>query len=241
MVEVFGTGLLGILGGMGPLAGASFASRLVALTPAAHDQEHIPAILCNDPRIPDRSSARLGQSEDPLAAMLAGIRLLERAGATLIAIPCNTAHLWYEQMAAEASVPLLHIVDAVCDDLARLGVRRGRVGLMGTPATLQLGLYQGPLKERGHEVVVPDEEELQLCVAAIAAVKGNRPAQAFAPAAECIQRLMARGADTIVLGCTELPLALPHAQRDAFGAVFTDSIDALARAAIARCRGEALS
>jgi aspartate racemase len=228
-----GPGLLGILGGMGPLAGAAFAARLVALTPVERDQDHVPALLCNDPRVPDRSSARLGQGEDPLAAMLAGLRLLERAGAGLIAIPCNTAHLWYEQMAARTRVPVLHIVEAVCEDLERLGVR-GPVGLMGTPATLQLGLYQQPLRERGLQVLTPDDAGLAQCVAAIAAVKGNRPDQAFAPAAQCIRGLMARGAQAVVLGCTELPLAVPHDRREEFDVVLTDSIDALAKAALAR-------
>lgn len=226
-------GLLGILGGMGPLAGAAFAARLVALTPAERDQDHVPALLCNDPRVPDRSSARLGQGDDPLEAMMTGLRLLERAGANLIAIPCNTAHLWYEQMAARTRVPLLHIVEAVCEDLERLGVR-GPVGLMGTPATLKLGLYQGPLRERGFEVLVPDDPGVAQCVESIAAVKGNRPGEAFEPAAQCIRTLVARGAEAVVLGCTELPLAVPHARRDGFGAVLTDSIDALARAALAR-------
>jgi aspartate racemase len=229
------TGLLGILGGMGPLAGAAFATRLVALTPAERDQDHVPTLLCNDPRVPDRSSARLGQGEDPLEAMLAGLRLLERAGASLIAIPCNTAHLWYEQMAARTDVPLLHIVEAVCEDLERLGVR-GPVGLMGTPATLKLGLYQQPLRERGFEVLVPDDAGLAQCVAAIAAVKGNRPDQAFAPAAQCIRGLLARGAQAVVLGCTELPLAVPHDRRGELNVVLTDSIDALAKAALVRYR-----
>lgn len=231
----FAGGVLGVLGGMGPLAGAAFAARLVALTPAERDQDHIPVVLCNDPRVPDRSSARLGHGEDPLAAMLAGLRLLERAGASLIAIPCNTAHLWHEQMVARTRVPLLHIVEAVCDDIERLGVR-GPIGLMGTPATLKLGLYQGPLRERGFEALLPDEAGLVQCVEAIAAIKGNRPAEAFEPAAECIRQLVARGAQAVVLGCTELPLAVPHDRRDGFGAVLTDSIDALARAALARYR-----
>jgi aspartate racemase len=226
-------GLLGILGGMGPLAGAAFAARLVALTPAERDQDHVPALLCNDPRVPDRSSARLGQGEDPLEAMAAGVRLLERAGAILIAIPCNTAHLWYEQLAARTQVPLLHIIEAVCDDLERLGVR-GPIGLMGTPATLKLGLYQRPLEARGLDVLLPDEEGLALCVQSIAAVKGNRPAEAFEPAAQCIRGLLARGAEAIVLGCTELPLAVPHERRHEFAAVLTDSIDALAKAALVR-------
>jgi aspartate racemase len=228
-------GLLGILGGMGPMAGAAFASRLVALTPADRDQDHVPALLCNDPRVPDRSSARLGRGADPLEAMLAGLRLLERAGATLIAIPCNTAHLWFEQMAASTRVPLLHIVEAVCEDLAALGAR-GPIGLMGTPATLGLGLYQGPLEARGYQLLLPDEAGLAQCVAAIAAVKANRMPAAFAPAAACIRGLQARGARTVVLGCTELPLAVPHERRDSFDCVLTDSIDALARVALARYR-----
>jgi aspartate racemase len=107
---------------------------------------------------------------------------------------------------------------------------------MGTPATLELGLYQGPLMRRGHSVIAPDEGERQLCVDAIAEVKANRTEAAYAPAAACIARLAARGADAVVLGCTELPLAVPHAQRAALGVVLTDSIDALARAAIRRFR-----
>ncbi|HZY19619.1 MAG TPA: amino acid racemase [Ramlibacter sp.] len=230
-----GDGLLGVLGGMGPLAGAVFAARLVALTDAQRDQDHVPTLLCNDPRVPDRSSARLGQGDDPLEAMVAGLQLLERAGATLIAIPCNTAHFWYEQMALRTRVPLLHIVQAVCDDLQALGAQ-GPIGLMGTPATLQQGLYQGPLEACGYSVLCPDEVGLAQCVQAIAAVKGNRPQEAFAPAAACIRSLQARGARAVVLGCTELPLAVPHERRAAFGCVLTDSIDALARAALAHRR-----
>lgn len=227
--------VLGVLGGMGPLAGATFAGRVVALTPAARDQDHIPLILCNDPRVPDRSAARLGQGEDPLAAMVRGVRVLERAGATLIAIPCNTAHLWYDQLAAATALPVLHIIDSVCDDLERLGAGGSRVGLMGTAATLQLGLYRDPLRRRGFQVLETEPEEVRLCTEAIEAVKANASDQAFAPAAACIRRLVERGAQAVVLGCTELPLAVPHARRGSFGAVLTDSIDALARTAIDRC------
>lgn len=227
--------VLGVLGGMGPMAGATFAGRVVALTPAARDQDHIPLVLCNDPRVPDRSSARLGLGQDPLPAMVRGVRLLERAGATLIAIPCNTAHLWYDQLAAATSLPVLHIVESVCDDLERLGAAGCRVGLMGTAATLQLDLYGGPLRRRGFQVLPTETEEVRLCAQAIEAVKANDCKAGFAPAAACIERLVARGAQAVVLGCTELPLAVPHVGRGSFDAVLTDSIDALARAAIRRC------
>ena len=225
---------LGVLGGMGPMAGAAFALRLAALTPAAIDQQHIPTLLRNDPRIPDRSSAYMAGGESPLPHMVQGVRFLEQAGAQLIAIPCNTAHLWYHDIAAATGVPVLHIIQAVIDDLRRLGLPKGRIGLMGTAATLKLGLYQKHLLAQGYECIVPDDDEVErYCMESIRAVKGNRLEEAFAPAAECISRLKARGADAVVLGCTELPLAVPHALRASLGVTLTDSIDALARAAIA--------
>ncbi|MCD0501946.1 aspartate/glutamate racemase family protein [Bordetella petrii] len=224
---------LGVLGGMGPLAGAAFALRLAALTPAATDQQHIPTLLRNDPRIPDRSDARMRGGEDPLPHMVEGLRFLEAAGASIIAIPCNTAHLWYDQLAAATTLPILHIIDAVAQDLQRLGLQGGRIGLMGTPATLALGLYQARLQRHGFECIVPDAGEIErYCAAPIRAVKGNQVASALAPAVRGVQLLQARGADAVVLGCTELPLAIPHDQRIGLGVPVTDSIDALARAAI---------
>ncbi len=225
---------LGVLGGMGPMAGAAFALRLAALTPAAIDQQHIPTLLRNDPRIPDRSSAYMAGGESPLPYMVDGVRFLEASGAQLIAIPCNTAHLWYDEIAASTGVPVLHIIQAVIDDLRRLGLPGGRIGLMGTAATLKLGLYQKRLEAQGYECIAPDDDEVErYCMGSIRAVKGNQLEAAFAPAAECIARLKARGADAVVLGCTELPLAVPHALRPGLGVMLTDSIDALARAAIA--------
>lgn len=228
---------LGILGGMGPLAGAAFALRMVQLTEAAVDQDHIPTILCNDPRIPDRSSAMLAGGESPLPAMRRGIRLLEAAGAGCIAVPCNTAHLWFDELAGATRLPVLHIAEAVVQNLRRHGIRDGRVGVLGTPATLALGLYQRALEAAGYEAVVPTPDEVQRhCVASIAAVKAGRLDAAWAPAAEGTRALAARGARAVVLGCTELPLAVPHARRGEFDCLLTDSIDALALAAIAHCR-----
>ena len=224
---------LGVLGGMGPLAGAFFAYRLVQLTPASVDQQHIPVLLRNDPRIPDRSGALTRGGADPLPAMLRGIQFLDQAGVDCIAIPCNTAHLWFDPLRTAASAHLLHIAQAVVGELRRQGVRGGKVGVMGTRATLEMGLYQRVLQEAGYVPLVPSPEEIEShCTAAIEAVKANRLGEAFIPAAQGIERLRARGAVAIVLGCTELPLAVPHARRHEFGLALTDSIDALALAAI---------
>jgi aspartate racemase len=230
--------LLGVLGGMGPLAGAAFMTRLALLTPAARDQDHVPAVLWNDPRVPDRTAALLGGGPSPLPHLLYGVERLVHAGAGCIVIPCNTAHLWFEDLVRAAPVPFLHIADAAIDDLARQGVLGGRVGVMGTSGTLRLRLYQERLEARGYACLVPSDEEIDtLCMPAIARVKQNRVADGYAPAAACVERLLARGAQAIMLGCTELPLAVPPEARGRFGVPISDSIDALARAAIAWFRG----
>ena len=190
---------LGVLGGMGPLAGASFAYRLAQLTPAQNDQEHIPVLLRNDPRIPDRSASRLRGGPDPLPAMKEGMRFLAQSRVDCIVIPCNTAHLWFDALRAEVHVPVLHIVESVIQDLRRQGIYHGKIGIMGTPATLELNLYQDHLMRAGYEPLLPTSEEINhCCVGPIAAVKANRVDMAFSPAADGIVSLERRGARAVL-------------------------------------------
>lgn len=230
--------VLGVLGGMGPLASAQFMLRLTLLTPAERDQDHIPAILWSDPRVPDRTAARRGQGPDPLPWLLRGIRGLRDAGCGAIAIPCNTAHGWHEQMAADGKLPILHIVDAAAADLRRMGVTHGTIGVMGTAATLEMRLYQDRLERQGFSCIVPEPEQMdRLVTPAIAAVKANRVAEAFHPLAEVVNSLAARGASAVILGCTEIPLGVQAGPADALRVPVVDTIDALARAAIGWARG----
>jgi aspartate racemase len=227
--------VLGVLGGMGPLASAQFMVRLTLLTPAVRDQEHIPTVLWSDPRVPDRTAARLGGGEDPLPVLLRGIRGLEGAGCGAIAIPCNTAHGWFAPMQAATRLPILHIVEAAAADLRRQGVAPGPIGVMGTAATLAMGLYQEGLAGAGWDCLVPTPEEMgRLVTPAIAEVKANRVTEAYAPLAEAARALAARGARAVVLGCTEIPLGIAAGPALPFPVV--DTIDALARAAIGWAR-----
>lgn len=224
--------ILGVLGGMGPLAGATFMQRLTLLTPADRDQDHIPTILWSDPRVPDRTAARLSGGEDPLPALMRGIRGLEAAGCGAVAIPCNTAHGWFDAMQAATRLPILHIVEAASDELLRLGVAGGPIGLMATKGTLAMRLYQDRLEGRGYQVLVPSAEEMdRIVMPAIDGVKANRVAEAYAPLAEMAMALAGRGARAVVLGCTEIPLGISAGPALPFPVV--DTIDALARAAIA--------
>ena len=223
--------VLGVLGGMGPLASAQFMLRLTQLTPARCDQEHLPAVLWSDPRVPDRTAARLAGAAYPWPFLLRGLRGLEGAGCGAIAIPCNTAHGWYEAMQEATPLPILHIVDAAEAELLRLGVPPGPIGLMGTAATLAMRLYQARLEARGWACLTPSEaEQASLVTPAIARVKANDVHSAYPPLAEVARRLHARGARAVVLGCTEIPLGI--AAGPALPFPVCDTIDALVRASI---------
>lgn len=230
--------VLGVLGGMGPLASAQFMLRLTLLTDAARDQDHIPAVLWSDPRVPDRTAGRLPGGVDPLPWLLRGINGLRTAGCRAIAIPCNTAHGWYEPMAQAAGVPVLHIVDAAASDLRRAGIGAGTIGLMGTSATLAMRLYQQRLAGQGWECITPSDDQMKRLVSpAIALVKANRVAEAYAPLAEVVNDLATRGASAVVLGCTEIPLGIQAGPAEALKVPVIDTIDALARASIGWARG----
>jgi aspartate racemase len=177
----------------------------------------------------------LSGGADPLPWLLRGIDGLQRAGCGAIAIPCNTAHGWYDAMCDAAAVPILHIVDAAAAELRRAGVGGGTIGVMGTQATLAMRLYQKRLGALGWDCIVPTQAEMEGLVSpAIALVKANRVAEAYPPLAEVVHGLGARGAAAVVLGCTEIPLGIQAGAPPDVPMV--DTIDALARAAIAWAR-----
>lgn len=215
------------------MASALFMTRLTAMMPAQCDQRHIPALLYSDPRIPDRSQAFIGHQESPLPSLLERLQFLEKAGVQRIAIPCNTAHIWYDAMQESVSCRIVHIVEAVISDLYAKGLATGKIGIMGTPATLALNLYQRRLQRYGYDCITANQDEVRhLCLASINAVKQNKLDQAYTPAAQCVRLLQKNGADAVVLACTELPLALPPDRRSDFDTILVDSIDALAMAVI---------
>ena len=228
--------ILGVLGGMGPLASAHFMLRLTLLTPAERDQDHVPAVLWSDPRVPPRTNGRVAGPMDPLPWLRRGAQGLAAAGCGAIAMPCNTAHGWYDDI-CEAGVPVLHIVDATATAL-RAVCPVGRIGLMATAATLAMRLYQDRLDASGWDCIVPSAAEMQDLVApAIHAVKVNRLAEAYAPLAAVVRSLAARGAGAVVLGCTEIPLGMQAGPWQTLGVPVVDSVDALALAAIGWARG----
>lgn len=223
-----------MLGGMGPLASAHFMMRLTQLTTAVTEQDHVPAVLWSDPRVPDRTRGKMSGPGDPLPWLLRGLAGLRAAGCGAVAIPCNTAHGWYEEMQAACDLPILHIVDVAAGELHEDGTPPGPVGIMATAATLGMGLYQERLRQRGWDCITPSPEQMVgLVTPAIAAVKENRAPDAYSPLVEVVNDLARRGAVSVVLGCTEIPLGIQAGPQTALNAPVLDTIDALARASIA--------
>src|SRR6201991_969994 len=128
--------LIGILGGMGPLATVDFMDRIIRLTDAACDQQHLPMLVANLPHTPDRSAAIVDGGADPLPALLDGIALLNRNGVGVIAVPCNSAHHWYAQMRAHSAAPLLHIGES---SAAAVAPHARRVAVLATRGALAAG------------------------------------------------------------------------------------------------------
>ncbi|MBI2308667.1 MAG: aspartate/glutamate racemase family protein [Rhodocyclales bacterium] len=201
--------IVGILGGMGPLATADFLHKLVERTPARRDQEHIPLVIYSVPQIPDRNEAILHRGPSPLAALLRGAEVLRRAGAGCIAIPCNTAHFWADELAEKSAMPVLHIADAVLRELAARPAPGAAIGILGTAGTLAAGIYQRRLEAHGYRSVIPEPREIdRLLMPGIRAVKGGDLAGGGGLLNEAAQQLQQRGASRLILACTEIPPAL---------------------------------
>ncbi len=221
--------LIGVLGGMGPLATVDFLHKLVTLTPATRDQDHVPTVVWNVPQIPSRPDALAGTGPSPLPAMVAGIERLNAAGATRIVIPCNTAHAWFDDLQAASAAPLIHIAEAT---VVALPEGLSSAGLIATRGTLQSGLYQSRLAARGIRPVLPTEDEIDiLFVPGWSAVKSNDLDGAAEVLEAAVQRLRDRGAEGVILACTEVPVALEH-KRSRHLAVSIDPAVALATACI---------
>lgn len=193
---------------MGPLATADLFRKLIDATPATRDRDHIPVLVYSVPQIPDRTAAILHGGPSPLVDLCQGIRTLEGAGATLIAIACNTAHYWFAEMERAAHVPLLHIVDAVLEELRPLIPQGATVGILGTSGTVRSNIYDGLLARSGYRCIAPVPEGQQRIDGGIALVKAGRTDDAVPYFARGIEELVARGARVIVLACTEIPLAV---------------------------------
>lgn len=224
---------IGILGGMGPLATADLFQKIVLLTEAETDRDHIRVYIDSNAQIPDRTAALLSGGEDPVPEMTKALRNLEKCGADCIVMPCNTAHFFLPRLQAETTVPFLSILTAAAE-ACRTQFPGKTVGILATTGTLAANLYQGALEQAGVRYQVPDEAEQAALMRVIyEGVKAGKGPEVYREALLRVAENMAdRGTEVFLLGCTELPLAVKNA-----GVVLltVDPTAELAKAAIRFC------
>ena len=198
--------VIGILGGMGPLATADLFQKITLHTAAACDQEHPRVCIDSNTNIADRTAALLHGGADPVPEMVKSARRLESIGAELLIMPCNTAHNFYDAVASSVSIPVLHMIAATRDALKTRGVRCA--GLLATDGTVQTGIYQRTFAGSGIDLITPDgggqAAVMDIIYNGVKAGDLAHDASAFRAACE---HLLARGAEVLILGCTELPPA----------------------------------
>jgi aspartate racemase len=225
--------VIGVIGGLGPLATADFVNKVIAATPAEHDEEHVPLLISNDPRIPRRPAAILEAGESPLPRLRNIRDRLIAAGATALVMPCNTAHHWHAALSADCALPFPSIIEVACDAAAARTPRGAGIGLVATRATLATGLFERALAARSRQVVLPTDSVLDgAMVPAIAHVKAGRLAQAGPLMNSAVQSLLDRGAQVVILACTEAPIAIASGPGGLAGDC-VDSTQALALATVA--------
>ena len=205
---------VGILGGMGPAAGSDFYSRVVATHGAPRDQDHPPCIFYSATHVPDRTAHLLGEGPDPTQALTDAAALLEKSGAEFIAIPCNSAHAFLGSIRVAVSIPVLDMISLAVEAAAAQVPDAKRIGVLAANGTVRVGLYDAALAANGREPVYPDPAVQDDVMAAIRDVKGGvvpesgTGARSDARLVGAAQHLADAGAEALIMGCTEVPLAL---------------------------------
>jgi aspartate racemase len=225
--------MIGVLGGMGPLATLDFFSKVLAATPAKGDADHVPMLIQTDPRIPARPAAILSGGLSPLPELLAGRNRLVAAGATALVMPCNTAHYWYADLQDGCPVPFLSIVDASLNELSLLADAGSTIGIIATRATLASKIFDPALIRLSYKVMLPEDIVTDtLILPGIELVKLGDPLRGGHLIEQAVQALLDQGAHAVILACTETPLAL-DAAKSPLRIHCVDSTAALARTCVA--------
>lgn len=197
---------IGLLGGMGPGATVDVMQKIVMLTQAAKDQEHVPILVRSIPQIPDRTMALHETGPSPATWLAAGALALRSSGAGVLAMACNTAHHWYDVVRVASGLPVVHIADAVIAELYRKSAGRGPVMLFATSGTVLSGFYQKRFAAAGIEYLVPDPEvQEHLVSAAIRFVKSGALPAARDAMTLAFAHARKQGSVAAILACTELP------------------------------------
>ena len=234
---------IGVLGGMGPEATNKLCELITANTVVSRDQDHIPVITYNNSRIPERVAAvRDGNAPSPVPEMSRTARVLERAGADLLLLPCNLAHFFIADVQASVRVPILNMIEETVNFTAEHYPQCRRVGLLASTPTIECGIYERAFGRHGTEVLAPGvADQAQKVMEAIYGSEGIKCGHKTGPRRllqEAAEQLAARGAEVIIAGCTEVSLVLKSREDSPLDVI--DPLEISARVAVAHARQGAM-
>jgi aspartate racemase len=219
--------VIGILGGMGPLATADLFRRIIEKTPAKRDQDHPRVLIYNDPKIPDRTDFILGRGEDPRPELLAGAKKLEECGADFVIMPCNTAHFFAETVQKGIGIPLVSMVEETAKRVKKMGIRK--VGLLATDGTVKGLVYHRALLRHGVQIALPSKKYQAMVMEGIYdGVKAGDLKKGRELILTVAKRLERRS-EAIIAGCTEVSLVLKPGD---LGVPLVDPMDVIAERAV---------
>lgn len=201
--------IVGILGGMGPEATVDLFSKIIKETKIEKEEDHLRIIIDNNPKMPSRQDAILNGGESPVPAMVETAKNLERAGADFIILSANTAHYFYDDVSREINIPILHIINEAVKYMLRTYPNIKKVGVMATNAAVKTRLYNNCCEKFNIEVIDAETEIQNLVHNTIFDFKHNGLSEKnIADAQNCVKYFVDKGAEAIIMGCTEIPVIL---------------------------------
>ncbi|GMG95499.1 cysteate racemase [Tepidimicrobium xylanilyticum] len=198
--------ILGILGGMGPMATCQFFKYIIELTKAEKDQEHLHIIIDNNTNIPDRTAYILGRGEDPRLEMIRSVVKLESMGVDYIAIPCNTAHFFYEDLIKYTKVQILNMIEETARHVVIDKEENGDCFLLSTEGTYESKIYQSTFKSFGLNIIEPSQEDKKVIMQWIYRIKSSDFDISLEEFETFVNRYIKDENTPIIAGCTELSL-----------------------------------
>jgi aspartate racemase len=195
------------LGGLGPLAGAHFYRRLIELTVANGDADHLSVVLISEPGIPSRRDFLRGQGVSPVPALQQVARDLETMGCDLIAVPSTTTHAFYSDIASAVHAPILNMPIEVKRSLLGIGIRRP--AMIATRATREARIYEPHFQEDIKPLYPPPSVQDQIELLIDAVKQGKDISAIRDDMDQVVREPWLKEADGILLACTETPLIAP--------------------------------
>ena len=194
---------IGVLGGMGPAATIDLLRRIISLTPASNDVDHIRTLVDNNPQVPSRINYLIKQKGDnPAPVLVSMAESLESMGADLLVMPCNTAHLYAPEIESAVSIRFLNMVELTVERVATQ-VQAGKVGLLASTAIHQTKLYESIFADRGLATMVPDDALQAQLMKLIMAIKAGDLSESDL-LQRIVENMLAEQAQCVVIACTEL-------------------------------------